>query len=179
LVALGFKALHSYPSRADYVVPLALSESSPSGKLIKLGLVQGADDGKLRSTKMGMAVNRLYLGIQTINELLLLAGVTDDTTGLFNLLKHLLILESGQDVPENLEHMLAMVITTHMKFEDIVKATGLHIGDMFRLLDKIRWLTYAISTVANVGKLTKLSAMANDLIQRLERRFKEGDEYDD
>jgi superfamily II DNA/RNA helicase len=179
LVALGFKAIQSFKSKADYIIPLALSESSPSGKLIRLGLVQGGDDGKLRPTKMGKVVNRLYLGIQTINELLLLIEVIDEASGLLDLLKHLICLETGQDTPEHLEQMLAMVITTHLSFEDIAKATNLHLGDMFGLLEKSRWLAYAISTVAKVGNMVKLSEIADNMILRIEARLKEEDEYDD
>jgi superfamily II helicase len=178
LVALGFKAIQSFRSKADYIIPLALSESSPSRKLVRLGLVQGGDDGKLRLTKMGKAVNRLYLGIQTINELLMLIQVTDEASGLLDLLNHLICLETGQDTPEHLEQMLAMVITTHLPFEDIAKATNLHLGDLYGLLEKSRWLAYAISTVAKVGKLVQLSEVADSMIQRIEARLKEEDDYD-
>jgi hypothetical protein len=147
--------------------------------LIRLGLVQGADDGKLKPTKMGMAVNRLYLGIQTISELMLLSVVTEDVTGLLGLLNHLISLETEQEAPEQLEQIVGMVATTRMTFDNIAKASGMYLGDLYGLLEKVRWLAYAVSTVANVGNMFKLRDVANTLIQGIETRLqKEISDYD-
>ena len=181
LVELGFHAIEKHQLHADYIIPLSLSESSPRGTLYKLGLIEGANNGKIKPTKLGKLVCLLYLSITTVKEMIPIIPVLDDTTHLLKMIRHLITIESGQIPPDNYEHMLGMVITTKIPFNEISKEMNLHLGDVYGLLERTKWLAYSISNVAKVGHMIELHAMVENLIQQIEARLDQdsGDEYDD
>ncbi|MHA2003910.1 MAG: DEAD/DEAH box helicase [Candidatus Thorarchaeota archaeon] len=151
LVALGLYAARELGSLADYVIPVALSESSPSDLLIRLGLIEGGTEGRLRPTRMGRVVNRLYLSIPTIRELLAVLPRIEDSTTLLWLLKHLVSIESGISLEDTFEHLVAAAATTDLPLEELAQSSGFPLGDAFGLLEAAQWLLYSIVAVAEVG----------------------------
>jgi hypothetical protein len=158
-------------SLADYVIPVALSESSPSGLLIRLGLIEGGTEDKMRPTRLGRVVNRLYLSIPTIRELLAVLPKIEESTTLLWLLKHLVSIESGSPLEDSFEHLVAAAATTDIPLEELARSSGFHLGDAIGLLEAAQWLLYAIMAVAEVGGLKKPMAVSQRLMEGLERRL--------
>jgi replicative superfamily II helicase len=180
LVELGFYAIDKHKTHADYIIPLSLSESSPRGTLYKLGLIEGADEGKIKPTKLGKMICQLYLSIVTVKEMIPLIPVLNDTTHLLKMIGHLITIESGKIPPENYEHLLGMVMTTNIPFDELSKQLNLHLGDIHGLLERTLWLAYSISNVAKVGHMIELHDMVETLIHQIETRVNQdqGDEFD-
>jgi replicative superfamily II helicase len=181
LISLGYEAVRTHESAANYIIPLALSEASPSGTLILMKLAEGAQDGKLKLTPLGRAVNRLYLSIPTIRHLLMVLPVLDTNEGLMELLESLLSIESGQKLPDSFQYMLGIVLTTETPLSEIAKEVQVHVGDIYGIFERAKWIAYSIATVARVGKLVQMEGLATTIIQRIEARLspEEGDVYDD
>ncbi|MFX0054585.1 MAG: DEAD/DEAH box helicase [Promethearchaeota archaeon] len=171
LVALGLYAARELGSLADYVIPVALSELSPSELLIRLGLIEGGIDGKLKPTRMGRIANRLYLSIPTIRELLAVLPRVEESTALLWLLKHLVSIESGTSLEESFEHLVAAAATTDIPLEELARSSGFHLGDAYGLLEAAHWLLYAIAAVAEVGGLKQPMAVSQRLMEGLETRL--------
>jgi replicative superfamily II helicase len=158
---------------ADYVIPLALSETSPLALLIRLGLVEGDVDGKLKPTKLGRTVNRLYLSIPTVRELLAILPTTEDNTQLLWLLRHLVSLESGSTLDDSFEHMMAALASTDISVRQLADKIGISMGDMHGLLESSRWILHSVSIIAELGGLSKILGMSRSLLEALESRFSE------
>ncbi len=179
LVALGMAAATELGNMADYVIPLSLSESSPLGLLIRLGLVEGANEGKLRPTKLGRAANRLYLSIPTIREILALLPTTNSSTELLWLLRHVVAIESGTSVDESFDNLIGSLITTNISVSDLANQFGLSIGDIYGLVDTSRWLLRSISVLSELGGLARTFELSQRLADVLDKRFDSNDEEDD
>jgi hypothetical protein len=173
LVALGMTASRELGTLADYVIPLALSETSPLALLIRLGLVEGDVDGKLKPTKLGRTVNRLYLSIPTVRELLAILPTTEDNTQLLWLLRHLVSLESGSTLDDSFEHMMAALASTDISVRQLADEIGISMGDMHGLLESSRWILHSVSIIAELGGLSKILGMSRSLLEALESRFSE------
>jgi hypothetical protein len=171
LVALGIHAAKDLGTLADYVIPLSLAESSPSETLVKLGLIEGSTEGRFRPTRLGRVVNRLYLGIPTVRELLALLPLTGDSVGLLWLLKHLVSLETNTALGENFEHLIAAAATTDVPLKELARSTGHNVGDVVGLIETSRWLLYSIAAVSEVGGLQSVLTIARNLLDRLEKRL--------
>jgi superfamily II DNA/RNA helicase len=178
LIALGMAASRELGTLADYVIPLSLSESSPLALLIRLGLVEGDVDDKLKPTKLGRTVNRLYLSIPTIRELLALLPTIDNNTKLLWMLRHLVAIEIGNNLDDSFDHMMAALATTDISIRQLADQLGINMGDMYGLLESSKWLLSSISIIAELGGLSKVLGMARGLLEALESRFGEngGDE---
>ncbi len=173
LVALGITASRELGTLADYVIPLALSETSPLALLIRLGLVEGDVVGKLKPTKLGRIVNRLYLSIPTVRELLALLPTIEDSTKLLWVLRHLMVLESGSNLDDSYDHMMAALASTDISVRQLADKIGISMGDMYGLLESSRWLLHSISIIAELGGLSKILGMSRGLLEALESRFSE------
>jgi replicative superfamily II helicase len=171
LVALGLYAARELGSLADYVIPVALSESSPSDLLIRLGLIEGGTEGKMRPTRLGKVVNRLYLSIPTIRELLAVLPRIEESTTLLWLLKHLVSIESGTSLEDTFEHLVAAAATTDIPLDELARSSGFHLGDAIGLLEAAQWLLYSIVAVAEVGGLKESMVVSQRLMEGLERRL--------
>jgi superfamily II DNA/RNA helicase len=174
LVSLGLHASRELGSLADYVIPVALGESSPCNLLIRLGLIEGGKEGKLRPTRLGRVVNRLYLSIPTVRELLAVLPMIEESTSLLWLLKHLVSIESGVSLEDSFEHLVAAAATTSIPLEELAHSSGFHLGDANGLLEAARWLLYAIVAVSEVGGLKQPMAVSQRLMDGLETRFASG-----
>jgi hypothetical protein len=145
LIALGAAASSQISQLADYIIPLALSESSPGGVLKRLGLLEGGEGDRLKPTSLGRTVNRLYLRISTFKEMMALIPTIENNTGLLSVLRHLMTLETGQEREESFEDLVAAMASTKMSVEEMAHMTGLAVGDVHALLDKSRWLLYSMT----------------------------------
>ncbi|MGY5859239.1 MAG: DEAD/DEAH box helicase [Candidatus Thorarchaeota archaeon] len=179
LVILGMAAANELGNMADYVIPLSLSESSPLGLLIRLGLVEGATDGKLKPTKLGRAANRLYLSIPTVREILALLPMTNSSSELLWLLRHVVAIESGMSIDESFDNLIGSLVTTDISVADLASQFGLSIGDVYGLLDTSRWLLRSISVLSDLGGLAKAFEQSQGLADVLDKRFSSKDEEDD
>ena len=179
LVTLGMAAANELGNMADYVIPLSLSESSPLGLLIRLGLVEGATDGKLKPTKLGRAANRLYLSIPTVREILALLPMTNSSTELLWLLRHVVAIESGMAIDESFDNLIGSLVTTDISVGDLALQFGLSVGDVFGLLDASRWLLRSISVLSELGGLARAFELSQGLADVLDKRFSSKDEEDD
>jgi len=179
LVALGMAAATELGNMADYVIPLALSESSPLGLLIRLGLIEGASEGKLRPTKLGRAANRLYLSIPTVREILALLPMTTNSTELLWLLRHVVAIESGTSIDESFDNLIGSLITTNISVSDLANQFGLSIGDVYGLVDTSRWLLRSISVLSELGGLARTFELSQRLADVLDKRFSSDNEEDD
>ena len=173
LVTLGMTASRELGKLADYVIPLALSETSPLALLIRLGLVEGDVNGKLKPTKLGRTVNRLYLSVPTARELLALLPTTEDNTHLLWLLRHLVSLESGNNLDDSFDYMMAALASTDISLRQLADQIGISMGDMYGLLESSRWLLHSISIISEIGGLSKVLGMSRGLLEALESRFNE------
>ena len=171
LVALGMIASKELGTLADYVIPLALSETSPIALLIRLGLVEGDVYGKLKPTKLGRTVNRLYLSIPTVRELLALLPMTEDTTQLLWLLRHLVSLESGSNLDDSFDNLMAALASTDMSVRQLADQIGISMGDLYGLLESSRWLLHSVSIISELGGLSKVCGMSRNLLEALDSRF--------
>ncbi|MHA2134967.1 MAG: DEAD/DEAH box helicase [Candidatus Thorarchaeota archaeon] len=167
LVNLGLTAIRKDPRTADYVIPLALSESSPSRTLIRLGLVEGDTDGQLKPTVMGMTVNRLFLRTETFRELKALGPRVDDNKRLLWLLRHLISIETGRQVDESFDNIIGTLVTTSEPIRVIARMFEMSTGDLYGLLDTSRWILHCIAAIARVGRLEGLSNRAESLESRI------------
>jgi hypothetical protein len=156
---------------ADYVIPLSLSESSPLGLLIRLGLVEGDIRGKIRPTRLGRAANRLYLRIPTVRETLAMLPSTEDSRSLLWLLRHVISIETGVSLDDGFDNLINYLVTTEMSIEDLADQFELSIGDIYGLLDTSKWLLHAISVLADLGGLEKAAEIAQSLREALDRRL--------
>jgi len=179
LVILGMAAANELGNMADYVIPLSLSESSPLGLLIRLGLVEGATDGKLKPTKLGRAANRLYLSIPTVREILALLPMTNSSSELLWLLRHVVAIESGMSIDESFDNLIGSLVTTDISVSDLALQFGLSIGDVYGLLDTSRWLLRSISVLSDLGGLARTFELSQGLADVLDKRFSSKDEEDD
>jgi replicative superfamily II helicase len=173
LVALGMTASRELGTLADYVIPLALSETSPLALLVRLGLVEGDVEGKLKPTRLGRTVNRLYLSIPTVRELLALLPTIEDNTQLLWVLRHLVSLESGSNLDDSFDHMMAALAATDISVRQLADKIGISMGDMYGLLESSRWLLHSMSIIAELGGLSKILGMWRGLLEALESRFSE------
>jgi len=171
LVTLGMAAAAELGNMADYVIPLSLSESSPLGQLIRLGLVEGASDGKLKPTKLGRAANRLYLSIPTVREILALLPTTDSSTELLWLLRHVVSIETGTSIDESLDNLLGSLVTTDISLPDLASQFGLSIGDVYGLLETSRWLLHSISVLSELGGLARAFELSRGLAEALDNKL--------
>ncbi|MFW9849960.1 MAG: DEAD/DEAH box helicase [Candidatus Thorarchaeota archaeon] len=171
LVSLGMAAVNENKTYADYVIPLSLDEMSPSGTLTRMELIEGSEDGKVRPTKLGRLVSRLYLRIRTARELLAMIPLISDTTGLISLLRHAVAIESNQNLDEKFDLMIAMAASTRLQSEEMAEQLGLPVGDLLALLDRSRWLLYAISAIAKEGRIAYVEKQAGHLWEEIDSRF--------
>ncbi|MFW9767602.1 MAG: DEAD/DEAH box helicase [Candidatus Thorarchaeota archaeon] len=178
LVALGMSAAKELGSLADYVIPLALSETSPLGLLIRLGLVEGDEESRLKPTRLGRATNRLYLSIATVRELLALIPTTEDSRMLLWLLRHLVSLESGLGLDDSFDNMLAALVSTDIPLKQIADQNDISLGDMYGLIETSRWLLHSIAVVAELGGLSKVHGMSRSLLEAIEDKFGNRGEHD-
>jgi superfamily II DNA/RNA helicase len=174
LVALGMTASRELGTLADYVIPLALSETSPLALLIRLGLVEGGQDNKLKPTRLGRTVNRLYLSILTVRELLAILPIIEENTQLLWLLRHLVSLETGSNLDDSFDHMMAALASTDISVRQLADKIGISMGDMYGLLESSRWLLHSVSIISELGGLSKILGMSRSLLEALESRFGEG-----
>ncbi len=179
LVTLGISAASELGALADYVIPLSLSESSPLGFLIRLGLVEGAANGEIKPTRLGRVTNRLYLSIPTIREILALLPHIENNSTLFWLLRHILSIETGISLDESFDNLFNRIITTDTAIRELSQLFGFSIGDVYGLIDTSRWLLHAIAAIAELGSLTRPLELAGSLIDGLEKRFNNNDEEED
>ncbi len=179
LVTLGMAAAAELGSMADYVIPLSLSESSPLGLLIRLRLVEGANDGEFKPTKLGRAANRLYLSIPTVREILAMLPNTESSTSLLWLLRHVISIETGTTVDESFDNLLGSLVTTDISLQDLAAQFGLSIGDVYGLLDTSRWLLHSISVLAELGGLARAFELSQGLAEALDNRLGRKIEEDD
>ncbi len=175
LVALGMSVSKEYSEIADYIIPLALGESSPSGTLIRLGLIEGADNGKVRITRLGRLISRLYLRTSTARELLAMIPLISDTSQLISLLRHLISLEGNQNLDETFDMMIGLAASTRMQLTDMADELHLSLGDLISLLERSRWLLYSIAAIAREGNLSYVAEHAQKLWEEIDLRFS-GDE---
>jgi superfamily II DNA/RNA helicase len=181
LIALVYEAAKLHPDEANLVIPQALGESSPSGLLTRFELIEGAPAGRFKITRLGRAVNRLYLSISTATQLIPLTDVVTDNANLVKMIYNLMTVESGQTPPDSFPHMLGLVLSTNEALYDIARSVKVHVGDMFGLLERTRWMAYSISLVSRIRNMTRLADLTDIMIQRLEQRMEyeeEGDVYD-
>ncbi|TXT55239.1 MAG: putative ski2-type helicase [Candidatus Thorarchaeota archaeon] len=171
LVALGFTASKELGTLADYVIPLALSESNPLGVLTRLGLIEGSEDGEYRITHLGSVVNRLYLSIPTIREMIALLPFTSDVEDLLWLLRHLASIETGSSLDDSYENLVAGVASTDMEISKLAESLELHVGDAYGLLETSRWLLSAISAVSEIGGFEELVQKSTNLLKSLDNRL--------
>jgi hypothetical protein len=178
LLVLGLSAAAELGSLADYVIPLSLSESSPLGVLTKLGLVEGAEGGKLRPTRLGRLVNRLYLGLPTAREMIALLPTVEDSTSLLWLVRHLVSLETGMALTEQFEQLIAALASTDTTIAELARNAELHEGDAYGLIETVKWLLHSIEAVADLGGLSKAREMTSHLSNAIESRMKRGESND-
>ncbi len=172
LVALGIAASRDSEELANYVIPLALGETSPERVLVRLGLIEGGSkSGTLKPTHLGRLVSRLYLQIGTAREMLAVLPVTETPQGLVSLVRHLTETEGGQNLGEEYETAIGLAGSTNMSVDQIASHTGLSIGDLFSFLQRVMWLTYAIMVIADNGKMYTVSGHAQRLFEELDKRF--------
>jgi len=171
LVTLGMAAARDLGSMADYVIPLSLSETSPLGLLIRLALVEGDTQGKIKPTRLGRAVNRLYLRIPTVRETLAMLPSTKDVKSLLWLLRHIVSIETGMSLDEGFDSLISYLVTTDIAIHELAQQFELSIGDVYGLLDTSRWLLQAISVLSDLGGLSKVNELSQELREALERRF--------
>jgi superfamily II DNA/RNA helicase len=174
LVALGISASKEYGQLCDYVIPLSLGESSPSGVLIRLGLAEGGESGRIRISRLGRLVSRLYLRIPTAREALAVAPLVTDTKQLISLLRHLVSIESSQALDETFEHVIYVAVSTRTSTVDMAEQFALPVGDLVALLDRSRWLLYAIAAIAKEGNLSYVSEQAQKMWEEIDSRFSGG-----
>jgi len=178
LVALGVNAAKGLGTLADYVIPLALSETSPLALLIRLGLVEGDEEDRLKPTRLGMAANRLYLSIPTVRELLALIPSTEDSPRLLWLLRHLVSIESGVGLDDSFDNMLAALVSTDIPLKQVADQNSISLGDMYGLIETSRWLLHSIAVAAELGGLAKVLGMSRSLLEAIEERFRNRGEHD-
>lgn len=171
LVTLGMAAAKDLGNMADYVIPLSLSETSPLGLLTRLALVEGDTNGKIKPTRLGRAVNRLYLRIPTVRETLAMLTTTQDVKSLLWLLRHIVSIETGMSLDEGFDNLVSFLVTTDIAIQDLAKQFELSIGDVYGLLDTSRWLLHAISVLSDLGGLSKVMELSQGLREALERRL--------
>lgn len=178
LVTLGMAAAKELGSMADYVIPLSLSESSPLGLLIRLALVEGDTQGKIKPTRMGRAVSRLYLRIPTVRETLAMLPTTEDVKSLLWLLRHIVSIETGMSLDEGFDNLVSYLVTTDIPIHDLAQQFELSIGDVYGLLDTSRWLLQAISVLSDLGGLSKVKELSQGLREALNKRLTSSVEED-
>ncbi|MFW9960383.1 MAG: DEAD/DEAH box helicase [Candidatus Thorarchaeota archaeon] len=178
LVTLGMAAAKELGSMADYVIPLSLSESSPLGLLIRLALVEGDTQGKIKPTRMGRAVSRLYLRIPTVRETLAMLPSTKDVKSLLWLLRHIVSIETGMSLDEGFDNLVSYLVTTDLPIHDLAQQFELSIGDVYGLLDTSRWLLQAISVMSDLGGLSKVKELSQGLREALNKRLTSSVEED-
>ena len=178
LVALGIGATREAEELANYVIPLALGETSPERVLVRLGLIEGGSkSGTFKPTHLGRLVSRFYLKISTAREMLAVLPVTETPQGLVSLVRHLTETESGRIMGEEYETAIGLAGSTNMTVEEMASHTGLSIGDLFSFLQRVRWLTYAVMAIADSGKMSTVREHAQRLFDELDKRFNtRGDE---
>ena len=126
------------------------------------------------NTCLVQVVNRLYLSIPTIREMLAVLPMTESSEALLWLLKHLVSMESGTALDDSYEHMVAAAATTSMPLEELAKSSDFHVGDALGLLEASHWLLYSIVAVAEVGGLERPMNIAQKLMEGLEGRLVRG-----
>lgn len=177
LVALGIEASRTLGELADYVIPLALSEVSPCETLTKLRLIEGGESGHYRPTHLGRIVNRLYLGIPTVREMLALLPSAQDSIGLLWLLRHLVSLETGSVLDDRFDHMIAAIATTDIPINRLARESGLNDGDLYSILETARWLLYSLIAISDLGGMQNSMKLAADLLGSIDARLIAGRNY--
>ena len=178
LVTLGMAAARDLGSIADYVIPLSLSETSPLGLLIRLALVEGDKDGKIKPTRLGRAVSRLYLRIPTVRETLAMLPSTEDVKSLLWLLRHIVSIETGMTLDEGFDNLISYLVTTDFGIHELAQQFELSIGDVYGFLDTSRWLLQAISVFSDLGGLSKVTELSRGLREALDKRLTNNIEED-
>lgn len=173
LVSLGIAAAKDERIHriANYIVPIAMGESSPIGTLIRMGLVEGGRDGAFKITKLGRIVNRLYLSIRTVRELMALLPITEDAVSLLSLLRHLVSLELVSDLDQSFENLIGTAATGSMSVRELAEFTGIPYGDAYGLLERARWLLYSIMVLAEHGGLSRLMELSSGLLRGIDERL--------
>jgi hypothetical protein len=178
LVTLGMAAARDLGNMADYVIPLSLSETSPLGLLLRLALVEGDKDGKLKPTRLGRAVSRLYLRIPTVRETLAMLPTTEDVKSLLWLLRHIVSIETGMALDEGFDNLISYLVTTNIAIHELAQQFELSIGDVYGLLDTSKWLLQAISVFSDLGGLSKVTELSRGLREALDKRLSTNIEED-
>ncbi|MHA2179212.1 MAG: hypothetical protein ACXAAK_12765 [Candidatus Thorarchaeota archaeon] len=173
LVSLGIAASKDDNHRrlANYVIPIAMEESSPIDRLTRLGLIEGGKEGGLRITRLGRKVNRLYLNLLTVREMMAMMPFTDDAVKLLSLVRHLVSLEGRQDLDESFEQMIAMVATSTTPVREIAESMGIPVGDAYSLLDRTRWMLFSTQVIAEHGGLQHLTELSGTLLKGINERL--------
>ncbi|MFO7836665.1 MAG: DEAD/DEAH box helicase [Candidatus Thorarchaeota archaeon] len=176
LVALGIEAAKSLRSKADFIIPLALGETSPVATLTKLGLIEGGSDARLRLTALGSVVCKLYLHISTVREILALLPMVDTSRELLDLIAHIIMLESGRNLGESTAQIVAELILASENCETIATRNNLGTGDIRLILDMLEWILISISSIAEVSNLDKVGRGVHRLLNELHsNRYNAGD----
>jgi superfamily II DNA/RNA helicase len=178
LVTLGMAAARELGSMADYVIPLSLSETSPLGLLIRLSLVEGDTNARIKPTRLGRAVCRLYLRIPTVRETLAMLPTSKDVRSLLWLLRHIVSIETGMSLDEGFDNLIGYLATTDMTIHDLAQQFELSIGDVYGLLDSSKWLLQAISVLSDLGGLSKVTELSQGLREALDKRMNNNLEED-
>ncbi|MHA2379621.1 MAG: DEAD/DEAH box helicase [Candidatus Thorarchaeota archaeon] len=181
LVSLGIAASKdaSFRELANYVIPIAMEESSPVDRLTRMGLIEGGKKVGLRITRLGRKVNRLYLSLLTVREMMAMMPFTDDSTKLLSLVRHLVSLEGRQDLDESFEQMIGMVATTSTPVREIADSIGIPVGDAYSLLDRTRWMLFSIQVLAEHGGLEHLTELSGVLLRGINERLDNRGRNDD
>lgn len=180
LVSLGLEAARNPQTSAlaDYVVPLALEEHSPLDTLARLGLLEAGKEKQFRISRLGRLVCRLYLSIPTVRELLAWMPMTEDSVDLMDLLRHLASIESDLRLDETFEQFIGAVATTSAPIWEVAESSGIPLGDAFGLLDRTRWLLYAVNVLAEYGGLDRLRELSDSLLRAIDSRLDNRRTYD-
>ncbi|UCE10428.1 MAG: DEAD/DEAH box helicase [Candidatus Thorarchaeota archaeon] len=176
LVALGMIAAQKNPEGANFVIPLALSETSPSRTLIRLNLVEGSTHGRLRPTSLGKKVNKLYIRINTFRELVAFAPFTEDNSGLLWLTRHLMSIELRRNLDSSFENLIGSLVTTESSIGSIARSLEMPLGDVYSLLDNALWILFSIYVVAEHSGLEDLVERTHSLLSRIQMRLNNEEE---
>jgi hypothetical protein len=97
-----------------------------------------------------------------------------------SLLRHLVSIESNLSLDESFVQFVGTMATTSTPIRDVAEDCGIPLGDAFGLLDRSRWLLYAINVLAEHGGLQSLQETSGSLLRaidiRLDGRFIDGDD---
>lgn len=175
LVALGITASKLVQSKADFIIPLALGETSPVATLSKLGLIEAGSDDRLKLTALGSVVCKLYLRIPTVRELLALLPMVETSQEMLDLLGHIIMLESGRNLGESASRVAAELILTSDTCETISARNDIDVGDVRLVLEMLDWVLISISSIAEISNLKTVGNGIHRMLNELHSNRYEGE----